>query len=130
MELSPEDVRKDKGKIIPNDFVIYLQFEDFCQVCNPHKTEISDICPVCVKELGPEIIGSWESVKAITDAHTYPSLEQGRKLLSGVSDERYNELLKRELKFNTDYYRIVDLTKLELEAEEEEKKEEMNEMGM
>jgi len=24
MELSPEDVRKDKGKIIPNDFVIYL----------------------------------------------------------------------------------------------------------
>jgi len=30
--------------------------------------------------------------------------------------------LKRELKFNTDYYRIVDLTKLE--EEEEEKKEE------
>ena len=31
--------------------------------------------------------------------------------------------MKRELKFNTDYYRIVDLTKLE-EEEEEEKKEE------
>jgi hypothetical protein len=48
MELSPEDVRKDKGKIIPNDFVIYLQFEDFCQDCNPHKTEIADLCPACV----------------------------------------------------------------------------------
>ena len=39
---------KDKGKIIPNDFVIYLQFEDFCQDCNPHKTEIADLCPACV----------------------------------------------------------------------------------
>jgi hypothetical protein len=46
-----------------------------------------------------------------------------------VSDERYNELLKRELKFNTDYYRIVDPTQLELEPDEEEKKQEMFEMG-
>ena len=63
MELSPEDVRKDKGKIIPNDFVIYLQFEDFCQVCNPHRTEIIDLCPTCVEELGQENICSWETVK-------------------------------------------------------------------
>ena len=63
MELSPEDIRKDKGKIIPNDFVIYLQFEDFCSVCNPHKTEIVDLCHTCVKELGPEIICQWEEVK-------------------------------------------------------------------
>lgn len=47
LQLSPEDIRKDKGKIIPNDFVIYLQFEDFCTECNPHTTEIEDICLKC-----------------------------------------------------------------------------------
>jgi len=30
MELSPEDIRKDKGKILPADFVVYIKFEDFC----------------------------------------------------------------------------------------------------
>ena len=75
MELSPEDVRKDKGKIIPNDFVIYLQFEDFCDVCNPHKTEIDELCLKCTQELGPDIINSWLCVKSITDAHSFPTLE-------------------------------------------------------
>lgn len=30
MELSPEDIRKDKGKIIPEKFIVYIFFEDFC----------------------------------------------------------------------------------------------------
>jgi C2 domain of PTEN tumour-suppressor protein len=56
MELSPEDIRKDNGKTLPNDFKIYIFFEDFCEVCNPYTTELADLCPNCVKELGPEVI--------------------------------------------------------------------------
>ena len=44
MELSPEDIRKDNGKILPPDFKIYIKFEDFCQTCNSYKTEIEDLC--------------------------------------------------------------------------------------
>ena len=121
MELSPEDIRKDKGKVIPNDFVLYLQFEDFCQVCDPHKTEIDELCDSCVTELGSENINAWQCVKKITDSHSYPTLEQGKQYLPGVDLQRYDELLKTELKFNTDYYRIVDLTKLNQEEKEETK---------
>ena len=49
MELSPEDIRKDKNKIIPEDFIIYIHFEDFCEVCNPYETEIEDLCEGCKK---------------------------------------------------------------------------------
>jgi hypothetical protein len=44
-------------------------------------------------------------------------------MLAGVKQERYEELLQTELKFNTDYYRIVDFTKLEFELAEEESKD-------
>ena len=44
MELSPEDIRKDNGKVIPNNFIVYIFFEDFCQTCNPYTTEIIDLC--------------------------------------------------------------------------------------
>ena len=84
MQLSPEDIRKDKDKILPKDFKIYIFFEDFCQKCNPHKTEIADICAKCKNELGPQIIQQWTEVKKITDAHCYPTVEQGRKWLAGV----------------------------------------------
>jgi hypothetical protein len=47
MELSPEDIRKDKGKILPADFVIYIKFEDFCDKCSPHTTEINNLCSLC-----------------------------------------------------------------------------------
>jgi len=59
MELSPEDIRKDKGKILPVDFKIYIQFEDFCQTCNPHITEIDDLCVMCKTELGELTIKQW-----------------------------------------------------------------------
>ena len=36
MELSPEDIRKDKNKIIPEDFIVYIFFEDVCDLCNPY----------------------------------------------------------------------------------------------
>jgi hypothetical protein len=44
MELSPEDIRKDKNKIIPEDLIVYIHFEDFCNVCNPYETELEDLC--------------------------------------------------------------------------------------
>lgn len=36
MELSPEDIRKDKNKIIPEDFIVYIHFENVCNVCDPY----------------------------------------------------------------------------------------------
>ena len=47
MELSPEDIRKDKGKQIPNDFKVLIYFEDICKTCNPQTTEIANLCNVC-----------------------------------------------------------------------------------
>ena len=52
MELSPEDIRKDKGKIIPDDFIVYIFFEDFCNRCSPFDTEIHDLCEKCTNEIG------------------------------------------------------------------------------
>ena len=54
--MSPEDIRKDKGKILDKDFKIYIFFDDYCFDCNPHRTEIVDLCAKCKKELGPEIL--------------------------------------------------------------------------
>lgn len=84
MQLSPEDIRKDKGKILPKDFLIYIFFDDFCFDCNHYTTEIADLCPKCVKELGPDIIDQWTEVKSITDKHFFPTQEMGRKMLPGV----------------------------------------------
>ena len=78
MELSPEDIRKDKGKILPPDFKIYIKFEDFCEKCNPHTTEIENLCQTCGKELGEKTIDQWKEVKQITSEHSYPSLQQGK----------------------------------------------------
>ena len=75
MELSPEDIRKDKGKVLPNDFQMYIIFRDFCNKCNPYTTEIVDLCDLCKTELGPEIIKEWLEVKEIRDCHFFPSIE-------------------------------------------------------
>jgi hypothetical protein len=85
--LSPEDIRKDKGKILDKDFKIYIFFDDYCFDCNPHRTEIVDLCAKCKKELGPEILQQWTEVKAICDSHFFPTMEQGRRMLPGVPDE-------------------------------------------
>ena len=84
MQLSPEDIRKDKGKILDNEFKIYIFFDDFCFDCNPHRTEIDELCPKCAKELGPSIIQDWKDVKKIIDEHYFPSVADGRKMLPGV----------------------------------------------
>ena len=34
MELSPEDIRKDKGKVLSPDFTVYFWFEDYCPACS------------------------------------------------------------------------------------------------
>ena len=56
MELSPEDIRKDKDKKIKKDFKIRLYFKDFCKMCKPESTEVEDLCPACVAEMGQETI--------------------------------------------------------------------------
>ena len=63
MELSPEDIRKDNGKIIPNDFIVYIFFEDFCSTCNPYLTEIEDLCDMCKQEIGEQTLQEWLLVK-------------------------------------------------------------------
>lgn len=72
MELSPEDIRKDK-KTLSNDFKVYIFFDDFCDKCSPYKTEIADLCENCKNELGPEILKSWTEVKEICDNHDWPN---------------------------------------------------------
>ena len=33
MELSPENIRKDKGKVLDSNFAVYFWFEDYCAEC-------------------------------------------------------------------------------------------------
>ena len=54
--MSPEDIRKDKDKVLHPDFKIYIFFDDICLDCNPHTTEIKDLCFNCKKVIGPEIL--------------------------------------------------------------------------
>lgn len=88
MQLSPEDIRKDNGKILDRDFKIYIFFDDFCFDCSPHRTEIDDLCDKCSNVLGEETINKWKEVKQICDKHFYPTVKQGREMLSGVPQER------------------------------------------
>jgi len=107
------------NKIILPDFKINLFFDDFCLDCNPHTTELVDLCEKCKNELGPTILQQWAEVKSICDDHTYPKVEQGRKMLSGVPEDHINKLLSTQLQFNPDYYRILDLTTVEEESKDE-----------
>ena len=118
MELSPEDIRKDKGKVIPNNFIVYIFFEDFCPKCNPYETEIADLCDACKNEIGEDTIKEWLLVKEIIDNHDFPDLERGRNLLPGVDPALMKESMDRALKFNPYYYRIM--TPEEIEAAENE----------
>ena len=73
MELSPEDIRKDKNKIIPKDFIVYIHFDDFCTVCNPYETEIEDLCERCVNEIGEATLDEWRLVKNVMSQHDFPT---------------------------------------------------------
>lgn len=75
MELSPEDIRKDKNKIIPEDFIIYIHFEDFCHVCNPYETELEDLCDKCKHEIGEATLKEWRLVKSVMSEHDFPNAE-------------------------------------------------------
>ena len=114
MQLSPEDIRKDKGKILNKEFKIFIFCEDFCNICDPYVTEIDELCAACRQALGTETIEQWTICKTILDNHTFPTVEEGRKMLPGVPQQRIDTLLKTELQFNPDYYRIVDLHKLSM----------------
>jgi aspartate carbamoyltransferase catalytic subunit len=48
MNLSPEDIRKDKDKKIPGDFTLKIFFEDFCKTCSSYDTAIEDLCENCI----------------------------------------------------------------------------------
>ena len=73
MELSPEDIRKDKNKIIPADFMVYIFFDDICQQCNPYETELYDLCENCVCVIGEETLNEWRSVKEVMANHDFPN---------------------------------------------------------
>ena len=106
MELSPEDIRKDKNKIIPADFIVYIFFEDFCSDCNPYETEIEDLCDKCKNEIGEATLKEWRDVKAIMSAHDFPAEEMARRLLPDVDPDLLQRTLDTQLQFNPNYYRI------------------------
>lgn len=124
MELSPEDIRKDKGKILPQDFKIYIFFDNFCDTCRPEKTEIEDLCTACKQELGPSIIHEWITVRDIIYKHDYPNRSDAEKMLFGVNPELEKTTLAQPLQFNPDYYRFwneTELNKTEDQLQQEKK---------
>ena len=106
MELSPEDIRKDKNRVIPENFIVYIHFEDFCNICNPYETEIEDLCQRCRTEIGEETIHEWQTVKQIMAQHDFPDQETGRRLLPNVDPQLMETTMNKELQFNPNYYRI------------------------
>ena len=116
MELSPEDIRKDKNKIIPEDFIVYIFFEDVCEICNPYETEIEDLCANCKKVIGEETLNEWRMVKQVMSEHDFPGEEQAQQMLPNVAPSLVQETLSTQLKFNPDYYRIYTPSEIE-EAE-------------
>ena len=87
LELSPEDIRKDKGSIIPNNFKLTMFFDDFCQTCNPETTEIEDLCKRCQEELGPEEIDDWLRTREILRNHEFPDRRRCEEVFKGVDSE-------------------------------------------
>ena len=87
MELSPEDIRKDKGKIIPPDFIVYIHFDDICTRCSPYETEIEDLCDNCKLEIGEETLDEWRHVKQIMQAHDFPSAQLAHQMLPNVDPD-------------------------------------------
>ena len=84
MELSPEDIRKDKGKLLPSNFKIFIFFDDYCKRCQSEYTEIEDLCTKCTKSLGSQTIDDWLTVREILEKHEYPDQETSRKFLTNV----------------------------------------------
>ena len=72
MELSPEDIRKDKNKVIPAEFLVYITFEDVFTDSNPYETEIEDLSPHCQETIGEETLNEWRTAKDIIDHHDFP----------------------------------------------------------
>ena len=56
MELSPQSIRNDNGQILPNNFMIYIFFEDFCTRCDPMATKVLDLCEDCLLQLEDQTI--------------------------------------------------------------------------
>jgi predicted amidophosphoribosyltransferase len=50
-----------------------LYFKDFCKTCRPDSTEVHNLCPACVAEMGPDTINQWREVTQIMNTHDYPS---------------------------------------------------------
>jgi hypothetical protein len=67
MELSPEDIRKDKDRILPKDFKITIFFDDFCTVCNSEVTKIAELCETCQHTMGQTEINDWIRTTEILD---------------------------------------------------------------
>lgn len=104
-ELSPEDIRKDKEKKIKNSFRLKLYFKDFCKKCSPTETEIENLCPACIAEMGPLTLNQWKGVTQIMKRHNYPSLEQGDALLPFNEEGEMQTSMNQTLQFDWNYYR-------------------------
>ena len=124
MELSPEDIRKDNNKIVPEDFIVYIHLEDFCNVCDPYETEIEDLCNECKQVIGEFTLNEWREVKQIFDNHDFPSEELGHRMLPNVDPALLQSTLTQELQFNPNYYRIY--TPREIDEAERQYETEMN----
>ena len=57
MELSPEKLRRSNN--LPDNFIVYIFFEDFCLQCNPQETEVQDLCDKCKHQMGEEVVKEW-----------------------------------------------------------------------
>ena len=62
------------------DFCAIFEFDNFCNICKSHLTQIDNLCDNC-KIAMPEEIENWKQIKQILDQHDKPTLEQARQLI-------------------------------------------------
>lgn len=105
MELSPEDIRKDKNSILPQDFSITIFFDDFCTTCNSERTPILELCDACKQQLGEAEINDWLRTTEILHAHDFPDRITCQKILKPISDELEAAHLAKPLQYNPEMYR-------------------------
>ena len=97
MELSPEDIRKDKNKVIPAEFLVYLTFEDVFIDSNPYETEIEDLSPQCQETIGEATLNEWRTAKEIIANHDFPDEARARQMLPNVDENLLQSRLVSQL---------------------------------
>ena len=111
LELSPQSICKDEGKTIPNDFMIFIFFEDYCAKCDPETTKVLDLCENCMDQLEMDVLKDWIAMNQ--QMVTYEDPNYSIDPIKSVVEKAMGV----QLKFNPDYYRI--LTKAEAAEQSE-----------